>query len=356
MRSLKNYLSIIIISFAVFGCGIQKEDGGLLEQNNLAPTHPGQQHLPDAWYSILSPSTRSPINVVIPTQTISLPTNIDCTIGNTNCFSQEEYSEISRVIDTWNHASLDPDISFINYTQSLSNQMFPSIDNSPASLSQYISNPETGIYKVTSGWNLGENVLAIAITYVSNPVPANNPIVKIILRGDIILNEHYYDFRLIDSSINETEFDLRLVMAHEIGHLLGLKHTLGQELSNSIMIPSVGPLSNMPQILGDYKIPPFDINSINTNYGISPQNSPFAINGLASDSNSNDDDNRGPAGLEEQENQVSPEMDQFLNDVPQNINEIGGAIILQELHSDGTCLHKINGKVISGHKVNLNSL
>lgn len=271
------YLSILLYLF--FSCTPQKESGtaniGDIPASELSK-------LPMKW-----PTSKLPLNIYIAEE---YHTDIDGAylVSGKNLFQQ--------MMDQWNLA--DSSINFYNTTSNLST---PNIDAS--SLNNYIDST-IGIYKKSNSWfaNIGYGVLA-----VTSYLGVNRGSYVEMIHGDIIVNEYMYDYTLTESI--DSKFDLPSVLLHELGHLIGLKHT------SSLSIPSV----MQPEIsTSDDKrtLRTYDINSVNSLY---------ASNSLALSS----------SGLA-----------LTADDYEEEPTYVQGYI---ELRANGECRHYINGKLVKDH-------
>lgn len=173
-----------------------------------------------------------------------------------------------------------------------------------------------GVYKILN-WPTTLPGSALAVTQIFGRrfnIGSPSEYVRI-EHADILLNDHFYDFRTGNTHVNNS-FDLRTVMLHEMGHYLGLNHKYG----DTVMIPSIGEYSS---------------NRAPTNTDIADMASKYSIT-LGTGSSS---------AIVAQN--VQPQY------VPLN-NDQGTRIkILIELMADGECVHKENGAVIQRHPASL---
>lgn len=202
---------------------------------------------------------------------------------------------IEQMEDQWNQA--DPARSYFDVSTrySVTNK-----DNT--SLNDYLDS-EIGIYKST-GWfnNIGSGVLAVTSYLASNKGTWLE-----MVHGDIIVN--YQDFTFSnDPSDVSSAYDLPSVLLHELGHLIGLKHTSSYFVS-SVMRPELG-MHDVKRNVFSY-----DSESIQNLYNnnIALTASPLAIT----------------AGEDE----------------PVYVQ---GYI---ELRADGNCVHYMDGELVEKHKV-----
>lgn len=110
---------------------------------------------------------------------------------------------------------------------------FTTTNKEYSALEDYLDS-EIGIYR-SSGWFsfIGDGVLAI-----TSFLAEDRGSYREMLHGDIILNDKVFFFTN-DTTDNSSAYDLPSVMIHELGHLLGLKHTTSST-TPSVMQPSLG--------------------------------------------------------------------------------------------------------------------
>lgn len=276
MRQLK----LLIIFTLLFSCTPQKESGtaniGDIPSSELAK-------LPMKW-----PTSKLPLNVYIADE---YHTDIDGVylVSGKNLFQQ--------MMDQWNLA--DSSKTFFNTTSNLSTT---NIDAS--SLNNYIDST-VGIYKKSGSWfsNIGYGVLA-----VTSYLGINKGSYVEMIHGDIIVNEYLYDYTLNEAI--DSKFDLPSVLLHELGHLIGLKHTPSLSIP-SIMQPEIATADDK-RVLKTY-----DINSVQSLYGSSSLALSTSSLALTAD------------------------------DYEEEPKYVQGYI---ELRADGNCRHFINGKLVNEHK------
>ena len=93
---------------------------------------------------------------------------------------------------------------------------------------------EIGIYRASSWFSfIGSGVLAIT-SYLAE----DRGSYREMLHADIIINDEIFTFTN-DTTDNTSAYDLPSVMIHELGHLIGLKHTTSSS-TPSVMQPSLG--------------------------------------------------------------------------------------------------------------------
>lgn len=171
-----------------------------------------------------------------------------------------------------------------------------------------------GIYK-TVNWPLSLPSTALAVTQIYGRrynVGDSDEFVDI-EHADILVNYDDYDFYSTTRNNALSEFDLKTVILHEMGHFLGLQH---KNSVNSVMIPSVSytTVSREPKTLDKYDIA--------DKYHISTSSSASAA--IAD---------------------VAPVYKK---------KKAGDQLkMLIELHADGECVHKVDGTVIERHPASI---
>ncbi len=180
-----------------------------------------------------------------------------------------------------------------------------SITGYPATTSYRDS--EIGIYKSHS-WFTNVSSSALAITQFYGVVTSSPGLGQYIelTHADIIVNYRDYGSRFTMGSNPTIEFDLPTVILHEMGHLLGLCH---ENSKTSIMAPYYLTAQRSLQDFDKDIIKDIYVDGAITGYSVKNKNT----NALES-----------PVGT-----------------------EVKGII---ELHADGECIHKINGKETFRHK------
>ncbi len=171
---------------------------------------------------------------------------------------------------------------------------------------------EMGIYKADTWFaEVGDGALAITQFFGIRRTTASGQYIEL-QHADIILNYHDYSF---SSDPNDfTRYDLPSVLLHEMGHFIGLRHEYSTY--ESVMRPSLGSYETERQLYSA------DIAKLEQNYGIQQTQ---RLNASASSNL------RSGAVSSSQESEV-----------------IEGRF---ELRSDGRCVHFINGKRTSEHRV-----
>ena len=172
-------------------------------------------------------------------------------------FSDAEVAAIQEQADAWEMAT-DDELDFFDYH-------FPLIENLQTSNSNdYKDHPTQGgyigIYKSTQ-WPQEFGPETLAITQFFGPVASDKWGLYILINhADIILNYQYYNF---SDDPAPMDFDFPSVAIHELGHLLGLRHSPPSFLY-SVMRPSL-PYQIQQRILDQY-----DRQSIRENYHLPP--------------------------------------------------------------------------------------
>ena len=223
-------------------------------------------------------------------------------------FSANEITGINDMSTAWKTA-LENKVTFFNHSGGTTTEK----TNALSDLDD-LYDSEMAIYK-TINWPLSLPGSALAVTQIFGRrynVGKSNEFVDI-EHADILVNYDDYDFYTTAKDPNKSEFDLRTVLLHELGHFLGLQHRTS---SNSVMISSVSHLTinRAPKSL--------DKTDMADKYDI-------AITGGA------------PALLGEGRETYSKKV-------------AGESIkILIELHASGECIHKIDGAVVERHPAHL---
>lgn len=227
-------------------------------------------------------------------------------------------SEIVDMFEQWNNATTAE--TFFQTDQEEGN----AYDH--ASLNSFRDN-EMGVYR-SSAWFSDVKSTVLAVTqyygYRRNSGSASEYIE--ITHADIIMN--YKDFAFSTDASDSSSYDFESVILHELGHFLGLGHTSSFSI-DSVMRPSLGSSSSKRIITA------YDKASIVELYGGS--SALTAQTHALSASRA--------VALENKKIVLPKAARQISSD-----GEIHGLI---ELHADGKCLHKENGKVVEVHDANL---
>lgn len=175
------------------------------------------------------------------------------------------------------------------------------------------------VYKIIH-WPMDLSAGALAVTQLFGRrfnIGSSSEYVRI-EHGDILINEHIYDFRTDDSGAGNT-YDLRTVILHEMGHYLGLQHKYG----NTVMVPSVGTttVNRAPTSIDAVDVASKYSIALSTGSG-----SQMVMGANARKTYAPIDGDRGQ--------QVK---------------------IMIELMADGECVHKENGAVVRRHSVDISN-
>lgn len=175
------------------------------------------------------------------------------------------------------------------------------------------------VYKATT-WHSDLPSTALAVTQIfgirRNTGGANEYVE--IVEGDILVN--YDDYTFAPTTVNG--YDLFTVLLHEYGHFLGMAHTYN---FSSIMYPSIGSSTV-------YTAPAStDVSTLRSKYSLSGSSGAGAL---------------GAAIALRPEAEVAGTREEVNN------SDQGVRIVL-ELHTNGECLHKIDGALVGTHTVKL---
>ena len=222
-------------------------------------------------------------------------------------FKENEINNIVAMSDAWKTALQDKRTFFAygNRTPEISN----TLNNLDSMLDGVL-----GIYR-TENWPPALPGSALAVTQIfgrRHNIGTPNEFVNI-EHADILINFDIHDFDSTDSGPN---YDLRTVILHEMGHFLGLTHkSYSSNPDSSVMYPSINSSTSKraPRQV--------DIMDLAEKYGIS-------LSGGGTVNSAIVDKNR------------------YVVD-PRDAGE--PVKILLELHADGECVHRINGKIKERH-------
>ena len=221
-------------------------------------------------------------------------------------FTSAEKETIKSMAINWSDSVSTPDLSVTNSNDKLiffnTNEDIKELNS--VNLNDY-KDSTMGVYKVTQ-WNSDLPPTALAVTQIYGNRQGDKIIIQ---HADILLNYENFSF----STEHGFGYDLATVVVHEMGHFLGLYHDYSST-DESIMFPSINrfTINRYPKTR--------DVNNIESKYQIKSYSQQIA---------------RSPAGLQ---------LD------GQNDIEIGQEVVIrQELHADGKCHHRYNGKLIHHH-------
>ena len=219
------------------------------------------------------------------------------TLNVSTDFSVEDKNAILNAINEWNQRSPSGVILFKN-TQN------PTATTNFSTLAEYRDN-EFGIYK-KNPWFNDVSGSALAITQYFGYLKSNNGRAYLELtHADIIFNAEDHSF--VNSTGPSSNYDFQTVLTHEMGHFLGFCHENSQ---NSIMYPYYTVANRL--------LKNWDIQELQNRYG-NPNIAPMLTKTTLSIKETN---------MEEG-------------------TLVRGVI---ELHSDGECIHKLNGREVYRHQ------
>jgi hypothetical protein len=233
-------------------------------------------------------------------------TSFPRTVRISQQFTDEEAAAIKLMSDAWSD-SVDNEKNFFTYGPDASEKT-----NNLTNLDS-LYDGVMGLYK-SSNWPNSLPGSALAVTQIFGRrynTGESNEFVNI-EHADIIVNDDFYDFDTTDSG---SGFDFRTVFLHELGHFLGLQHKSSSSNRNlSVMFPSIDPTEAKRYPKAQ------DISDVADKYEIS-------IGGA------------GPMSAGNRIKYTIKEGDK------------GSAVkILLELHANGDCVHKENGREVSRHR------
>jgi hypothetical protein len=226
-------------------------------------------------------------------------------------FTADELTNITSMSASWTTA-LEDKKTFFNHESSV-----VEITNTLSTMDSLLDST-FGIYKTTS-WPPSLPGSALAVTQIFGRrfnVGTPDEFINI-EHADILVNFDNHQFDTADTGSN---YDLRTVVLHELGHFLGLQHKSASSSRNaSIMYPSINTAEakRWPRAI--------DIADTAEKYDIT-LDSGGVVNALVN-------------GRKKPVYKVNPQ-------------EVGEPIkVLFELHADGECVHKLDGTTLSRHRV-----
>lgn len=236
------------------------------------------------------PSNRLPLTVKMSDEFDSDYHPVNDLVGGLN--------PLEQMAKVWNNATSP---------LTLINENFPTTATHGYASTNSFNDSEIGIYKSTS-WFTNVSSSALAITQFYGTVEESAGLGRHInlSHADIIVNYRDYggDFTMVNNLAYD--YDLPTVILHEMGHLLGLCHEVSR--------PSVmAPYYLVPQ----RTLKAYDADIIKDIY----------VDGVISGLSTNSNALTAPVG-----------------------SEVRGVI---ELHANGKCIHKVDGKITYEHQVSL---
>ena len=309
MIKLTKTIQLLALVAIFSSCGFQQEE---FVGNSFEYSYYGYSEVPKKWHT-----NDFPISLKVSSNQYG------------EGFSDIEINEINNAIDEWNQSAFNSTQFFHHQAIEVGN---PNNAGEGLSLSNYRSRYSNdhnfGIYKINQSWPFSHDALAVTITSGDLYNVGHSSEHFIITGADILFNYVNENSYRTEDSINSNLFDFRLIMTHELGHLLGMNHAY-LSMNESVMAPNILRSHDLPEVNHlDASLPRSiflrDINVINDIYSISNPN-------LLALSSSQDEKKW------------------------QNISQKGPikTIIIQELKKDGSCVHRINDKIIETHRVNL---
>lgn len=235
--------------------------------------------------------------------TVKVDANIVLPAADDDTGINDQYDLFEEMQKEWNDADTTRTFFVLDHNQNTAAVQTADLD------SYY--DGEVGIY-LSDNWfsEIGYGVLAITSYFAENRGDYYR-----LVHGDIMVNNLHYNYTFDKLNTSTAFYDMPSVILHELGHLLGLKHTTSSSVE-SIMYPQLGG--------GEKKrsLSFFDSQSITNLYN----NSALALSALSVSSSASLD-----ASTQD-------------SDKPKYIR---GYI---ELRADGTCHHYQEGKLVEVHK------
>lgn len=230
------------------------------------------------------------------------------TLYLSSSFSTQEATELKNAATSWS-THVANGANFFNVPVST-----VADKSGVANLDSLLDNT-MAIYKATT-WNHELPPTALAVTQifgVRQAVGTTNEYIQII-EADVLINWSYAYYPTVTSG-----YDLFSVALHELGHFLGLSHVYNYAL-DSVMFTTLGTATAFTQPGHD------DVTKLRSKYALGalmPANSGAVY-----------------------EAAMPQEEELSMEDVWSSGR---GVRIHMEMHADGTCVHKENGKVTTSH-------
>ncbi|MDH4468373.1 MAG: matrixin family metalloprotease [Bacteriovoracaceae bacterium] len=247
-------------------------------------------------------------------------------------FSALDLTEIQSIGSDWATMS-DNNYSFFSISSGALSH--------PSSYSSW-KDSSVGIYRYTTSWPSALSSGALAVTVNYGTYQGGNSVT--LSASDIGVNDYTYNFynQTDNSTYDSGEYSLYYVLAHELGHVIGLIHITSCDAS--LMEPYVS-YATATTTLAPYSSSgkAYDKCSeahVKGNYGVSMS---AELENYYSEIKSNASSNI-LAGL-------SPEAIQAAGLEPGD-----DVVVAHTLMPDGSCIHDINGHKISEHKVDMRKL
>jgi hypothetical protein len=287
---MKLFQSGLITLLCVLTLSCQKEKKVVTVESS--PSVGGSSSVPIRWSTTKSIAT-TPLNLVITTD-----------------YAGSDLTSLQNSIAEWNNATTQ--FTFFNILSG-PNREFSNLDD--------YNDDEMGIYKINT-WFSGVSTSALAITQYF-AIRRNSGTASEYLElthADILFNDDRFDFGHANDGGTTAEYDMASVAVHELGHFLGLQHTA--TTISSVMKPSLNSLE-VRRTLTSY-----DLTSISQLYA--PE-----VAALEADEESY------MQGIRRDEDGYD------INDEDEAGEPVRGII---EIHSDGSCHHYENGKLMLKHQ------
>ena len=182
--------------------------------------------------------------------------------GGIGGFTSSEIDQINDMAKIWND-------SFYKESPLFNLPMIEGENIEYDNYYEYQQDGRFGIYKIHDNWLDLFDPEFIAVTITSGKIyNEGTPFqYEVYESSDILLNYDFFKFRSsLSDDLEPDTYDLKLVILHELGHVLGLKHPPEEEddfADDSIMSSEI----EFEDSLSFFTITDYDIESLNYRYG-----------------------------------------------------------------------------------------